>query len=415
MPKRTIIRKTQHKYASELLSLIPSDLHSSLIEAFKVDQNIRKLKGELIFKLLFYSVLREDTISLRTLSHHSSTSTFQGIARQACETLPHNSIRRRLLTISVDYFRGIYEHLYSELESKYKSKTLKQKYHIKRFDSTMVATFAHLLEGMRVGNISKNKRQVKYTTDMTDEGLLNIQFFSDQAHVGDETTFKEVIEQATLAENDIAIFDAGLKSRKTFAQFEQAGISFITRLNTNPLYEVIRATDNNFTYNKEDFGIELPTSAPVIDDQIVYLFAARYEKIEQEFRLIRLDIGQEHPLAILTNILHLPPEIIGALYRSRWDIEVLFRFLKQELSFSHILSHHRNAIQVMIYMTLITAMMILIYKKLNKIRGYWKAKALFLEEIMEEVFYLALHDKQTQIIFKERLALKRPDLIRKIE
>jgi len=56
-------------------------------------------------------------------------------------------------------------------------------------------------------------------------------------------------------------------------------------------------------------------------------------------------------------------------YKKRWDIEVFFRFLKQELNFSHITSTNPNGIAVMMYMTMISAMLVLVYKKLNKV-GY---------------------------------------------
>ena len=48
-------------------------------------------------------------------------------------------------------------------------------------------------------------------------------------------------------------------------------------------------------------------------------------------------------------------------------------FIKQELNVSHLVSLNKNGIEVMLYMTLIVAMLILIYKKANKI-GYKTAK-----------------------------------------
>lgn len=56
------------------------------------------------------------------------------------------------------------------------------------------------------------------------------------------------------------------------------------------------------------------------------------------------------------------PFLISDYYKSRWDIEVFFRFLKQELTTAHLVSLNKNGTQVMIYMTLIAAMMLLIYK-----------------------------------------------------
>jgi len=72
---------------------------------------------------------------------------------------------------------------------------------------------------------------------------------------------------------------------------------------------------------------------------------------------------------LITNIIHLTTDEIAQMYRRRWDIEVFFRFLKQELNFSHFLSLNDNGIQVILYMTLITAMLVKIYKKENEI-GY---------------------------------------------
>ena len=57
-----------------------------------------------------------------------------------------------------------------------------------------------------------------------------------------------------------------------------------------------------------------------------------------------------------------------------------FRFIKQELNVSHLVSLNKNGIEVMLYMTLIVAMLILIYKHANAI-GYKTAKRRFAMEM----------------------------------
>ena len=76
---------------------------------------------------------------------------------------------------------------------------------------------------------------------------------------------------------------------------------------------------------------------------------------------------------------------IAELYRKRWDIEVFFRFLKQEMNLTHFVCNDLNAIQVMIYCTLITAMLILVYKKQNNIKSYKIAKIRFFKELQAAV------------------------------
>ena len=89
--------------------------------------------------------------------------------------------------------------------------------------------------------------------------------------------------------------------------------------------------------------------------------------LEEQFRVIRFKVeGKKDVILLITNILHLSADEIATMYRRRWDIEVFFRFLKQELNFSHFLSLNDNGLQVVLYMTMITAMLVMIYKKENE-------------------------------------------------
>lgn len=61
---------------------------------------------------------------------------------------------------------------------------------------------------------------------------------------------------------------------------------------------------------------------------------------------------------------------------------MFFRFIKQELSFSHFMSTNENGIKIILYMTLILTMLLLIYKRLNKL-GFKTAKRRFTIELDE--------------------------------
>jgi hypothetical protein len=60
-------------------------------------------------------------------------------------------------------------------------------------------------------------------------------------------------------------------------------------------------------------------------------------------------------------------------------MEVFFRFIKQELNFSHFMSVNGKGIKITLYMTLIFAMPIMIYRRLNQ-TGYKTAKRRFATE-----------------------------------
>lgn len=139
----------------------------------------------------------------------------------------------------------------------------------------------------------------------------------------------------------------------------------MTRINPKAKYKLVREL--------EDGNNRLVGSLELIKELEVQLPKNRKEHWvfpEETFRLTitrHPEDGTEY--WFLTNLFEIDVEEVLQYYKKRWDIEVFFRFLKQELNFSHITSTTPNGIAVMMYMTMITAMIVLIYKKLNNV-GY---------------------------------------------
>lgn len=387
----------------ELLDLIPPSLHAQLVKELDLDVGVKKLKSKILFELIIYSLFSPIRISLRRMAEHAISHRFTFYSNAALDHVAHTSIRSSLLRTSSQYFEKLYRHLYGKLREDYSSSSLLKKYNLKRYDSTMVAVFAHLLKGMKVGNSSKNKRQVKFTTELTGDSLIYMRFFKDQKDLSEDVALRKVIEERQHGRHDIVVFDAGLKKRTVFQEFDLKGINFVTRLNTNPLFKLCHQTPQNFEAVDPALKEELPKTAPIVGDYIVHLAQDGANWLEHPFRLIQVDIGEEHPLSILTNITHLEPAIIAAFYLLRWEIEVFFRFIKQEMDVKHLVSHDSNAILIMMYCTMIAAMLILVYKRKNNISSYKKAKISFLDQL-EKICLLALLEDDVGLqFFKERL------------
>ena len=83
----------------------------------------------------------------------------------------------------------------------------------------------------------------------------------------------------------------------------------------------------------------------------------------------------------LTNSKSLTTKEVADIYKQRWEIEVFFKFIKQNLNFSHLLSRNENGVKVIMYMTLITAILLIVYKKLNDLKGYKIPKLKFAQEL----------------------------------
>ncbi|MDN3030396.1 MAG: transposase [Candidatus Tisiphia sp.] len=72
----------------------------------------------------------------------------------------------------------------------------------------------------------------------------------------------------------------------------------------------------------------------------------------------------------LSNILYLSAQDIASSYKKRWEIEVFFKFIKQNLQIKHFISHRENGMKVYIYCILIAAILFAIFKKVNNLLGF---------------------------------------------
>jgi IS4 transposase len=359
----------------DIIKLIPEDLFDFLAAETDVDYKVPKLKGKVMFQLILYTLLSTKKGSLRVMESIFSSYKFKSFYKIPQEKqTKYNSIRDRIDTIKVEYFERLFESCY-DLFSKQLSTGQESK--IMRFDSTMVALSGKLLTiGMKVGS-KTTKKQIKFTIGF--DGLLpkSGKVFKEQKDLSEDITLRDAIINSSFSKEDIVVFDRGLQNRKTFTEFDDQSLKFVTRLKTNALFKVIETLPEPSGYSD---------SIEIMNDQMVLLYTGKHQHVAKPFRLIRgVRKASGETIWFLTNIIELPVEEITEIYKKRWDIEVFFKFLKQELNFDHILVRTENGVRVSMYMTLITAMLIIVYKHFNKLKGYKIPKLKFELELEKEI------------------------------
>lgn len=148
---------------------------------------------------------------------------------------------------------------------------------------------------------------------------------------------------------------------------------FVTRLNNYTRYQIIKELE--ITENETDRLI-------IEQDLEVILFDKRNKKTETFLRLIIAKEKENGEIFyFLSNSKELESKEIADIYKQRWEIEVFFKFIKQNLNFSHLMSRNTNGIKVVMYMTLITAILLTVYKKLKNLKGYKIPKQKFANEL----------------------------------
>jgi hypothetical protein len=356
---------------SQLLSLLPEGIFSELALSTNVDKYAKKLQGELVFKLLLHCILSYKDNSLRTMESAYESMAFKLLNGQAkSEKISFSSISERLSVIEPAYF----EKLYQLCIEQYSSVLTSPKYSLIRFDSTIVALSGKLLTvGYQIkGGDAAHIKQLKFTIGFSNLPVA-VHFFTEQIYTSENVALKEAALTFKPTEAMIRVFDRGITSRKTYDEFTDNGIPFISRISLKSKRQAVTANH-----------LQQPIQTATLDiysDSWVYLFGTS-GKAKHSIRCIeatRRETGEE--LIFVTNIKELNTEEITMLYKYRWDIEVFFKFIKQELNFSHLVNRSENGIKVMLYCTMIAAILLLAYKDLNGLKGYKIMKQKFIDNL----------------------------------
>lgn len=358
--------------AGALIKLIPPETFRELAVETKVDEQVKKLSGEVIFKLILFSMLNSEKLSLRVMETYLQSAQFKAFTRYDILQGKYNSIRDRICTINAAYFEKLFETVFSVY-----NKELKEEKALSKTDSTYVALTAKLFAGgMKNGN--NDKRFVKYTVNLKGSIPSSVKVFTDQRHVSEDVALTELINCTGCIEGNVVVFDRGIQSRSSFDAFTTNGKWFITRSKLDIKYKA--ATTNNIAAKPPD------STVTIIHDETGKLSNGTKKNTAHFYRIIKATIdSSDEPICFVTNILNEDAYLIAAWYKQRWEIELFFKFIKQYLNVKHLVSRDENGIKVMVYMTMILAILIIAYKKINKLKGFKIAKLKFELELENEI------------------------------
>lgn len=366
-------------FISRLLSFIPD----SKLEAFalntSVDKYTKKLQGELLFKLLFYCTITEKDNSLRGMQSALESSLFRAISPIDSElTVAHSSISDRLSSVNPLYFEKIFQHCVKQYK---KSKEVARN-EIVRFDSTIVSLSSKLLNiGYNLkGTDSETYRLLKFTVGYSDVPDC-ISFYTAQTYNSENVALTEtIINDKKDSKKSITVFDRGITSRANYDKLTDDKIMYVSRIDPNAKHTI-------HTENELKTSIDTDTLT-IVSDSWIYLYTMHKKRSKHAVRVIvAIKKADGEKISFITNIKKIKAKEITEIYKSRWQIEVFFKFIKQHLNFSHLLNRTENGIKVVMYVTMIVSILLEHYKKLNNIKGYKIAKKRFAQDLETDIIY----------------------------
>jgi hypothetical protein len=362
----------------DLLKLIPEERLSFLVDHHKTDHKVKKLPASLLFKLLLYSQFEVKQNSLRVMENIFNSYAFSHLSdKPTTQKIHYSSISERLSRADASFFEALYTDCLERFSAQLPPKGNKR-HQLLRFDSTLISLSSKLIKiGFRSGGSQEHVKQLKFTVGFS-ELPEYVSFHHEATFNSENVALKQAILNCPISDKCIVVVDAGLQSRDAYDQLFDQGISFITRVNPNPRSVVIE--ENSLPEaNPQANGLQL------IADRKVYLYNRNGKKTKNAYRYIEAVKPDNTTLAFLSNIFDLQAHEIAGLYKKRWDIEVFFKFIKQELNFSHLLSRSINGIKSVLYVRMILSLLIITYQKLNQIKSSKSAKQQFALEMEAEL------------------------------
>ena len=164
-----------------------------------------------------------------------------------------------------------------------------------------------------------------------------------------------------LEKGKIAEFDKGYNDYKTFDEFTQNGVYFVTRLKPNTSYKTVKEND---TPSYLDEGVIKEEIISVdIKENGTYLKTIELRKIAY------WDDENKRCFEFITNLNGMNAGHIALIYKKRWQIELLFKQLKQNFPLKFFLGDNENAIKIQIWCTLIVNLLLTVIHK--KIKRKW--------------------------------------------
>ena len=156
----------------------------------------------------------------------------------------------------------------------------------------------------------------------------------------------------------ILAVDRGYVDYEQFARWTEDGIFFVTREKDNAAYRVVEKR-------------EVPDNRNIIKDQLIELTG--YESIKKCPHILRRvevwDAENERIIVLWTNHITFGATTIASIYKDRWQIEIFFKTIKQNLKIKTFVGTSRNALLTQIWTALI-AILVLKYLKFRSTLGW---------------------------------------------
>jgi len=239
----------------------------------------------------------------------------------------------------------LYQHVFLHLFERCRAQvTGKRKFRFKNKLISMDSSTIDLCLGMfDWAKFRRTKGAIKLHLLLDHDGYLPCFAIITEGNVSDI----KMAHQFHFDPGTIVVDDRGYNDYALFGRWTAQGVYFVTRMKDNALYDVVGER-------------EVPQNRHVLKDEMIELRGHKaIEKCPYPLRRIEVyDSESGEVLVFLTNNLKLGATTIAAIYKERWQIEIFFKALKQNLKIKTFVGTSANAVKIQIWTALIAILIL---------------------------------------------------------
>jgi len=247
----------------------------------------------------------------------------------------------------------LYESLFTSLLTRCKSIAPKHRFRFKNKLYSLDATTIDLcLNVFPWADFRKTKGGIKLHVGMDHEGYLP-SFVSITEARFHESKWSKLLK---LPKGSITIFDRAFNDYSWYNHLTSNGIFFVTRLKKNACFSIVERR-------------QVQKKKGLTCDQTIGFTGVKADQCSRPLRRIGYrdpETGKHY--VFLTNAFHLSAKTIADIYKERWQIELFFKWIKQNLKIKTFLGTSRNAVMTQIWIALCVYLLLAYIKFLNRLK-----------------------------------------------
>lgn len=330
---------------AQLLKLIPRHEFETLSQAHHRGQRLRKINRWSQFVALSTAQLSGRN-SLRDIVFNLNAQ-IQSLYHLGCRLVTRSSLAR----VNEQQPYTLYEALFTKLYQRCQSAT-RQRFRFKHqlycLDSSLIDLS---LKVFPWAHYAKGKAAMKLHIALDHQGDMPAFATITHGHTSD----LEVARSLSFPRGSMVTCDRGYLDYAWFKTLTGMGIFFVTRPRKDALYKVVERH-------------RVDKKAGVTSDQIILFNGVKPAKIGMPLlrRIGYRDAETRKHYVFITNAMHLDAKTIADIYKQRWQIELFFKWVKQNLKIKSFLGTSKNAVMTQIWVALCMVLLLAYLKHIAR-------------------------------------------------